>query len=548
MKKENNKEKKVKNENKKRINGEKTIKCIKILTVVLLIVLISMIGFVGIYKEEKGDMKNTLKDYQTSIALNGKRSIKMTVKAEDNTNNTTSNTTENTTENSTSENGENTTNNVSNENKEDTNNTSNTSNETNTENSDKEKLKNYKKSKKVIEDRLKALNITEYTVSLNEKTGDIDIAIPEDSKTDNAVTVLTETGKFEIVDADTNEVLMNNDDIKSAKVMYGSSSSSSSSSSGTTVYLELEFNKNGREKLDKLSTTYVKSENNTTNDTNTTDGNTTNESTDGNTSTENNSTDSENTSTENATNDTNSTSSSNQTTTKNITMKIDDQTLMTTYFSEEIKNGKLDLTMGSSTSDESELQKTLSQAYNYAALLGNGELKNEYELDQNQYLLSNITQKELIIIACVVGTIALIGIIILIVKFKLNGLLSGIAYIGFAALCALILRYTNVIISLESLTAIVVGLILNYMFNWMLLKNIEKNKKDNIENPVSKACGKTYGKFFLDILPICFVSIVCCFVKWTPISSFGMTSFWSISLIAVYNAITYVLLNIKEND
>lgn len=546
MKKENNKDKKVKNENKKRINGEKTIKCIKILSILLLIVLISMIGFVGIYKEEKGDMKNTLKDYQTSMALNGKRIIKMTVKADNNTNNTTSNMAENaTTENSTSENGENITNDVPNENKEEVNNTSNETNMTNT-NNDKEKLKDYKKSKNVIEDRLKTLNIMEYTVSLNEKTGDIDITIPEDSKADNAIKVLQETGKFEIIDADTNEVLMNNDDIKSAKVMYGSDNTSSTS--GTTVYLEIEFNKKGKETLDNISKTYVKSETNTTSDTNSTDGNTSNESADTNTSTENNSTDSENTSTENTTNDTNSTNLSNQTKTKNITMKIDDQTLMTTYFSEEIKNGKLDLTMGSSTSDESELQKTLSQAYNYAALLGNGELKNEYKLNQNQYILSNITQKELIVIACVICVIALVGIVNLIVKFKLNGLLSGIAYIGFGALCTLILRYTNVIVSLESLTAIFVGLILNYMFIWMLLKNIEKNKKDNIENYVSKACSRTYGKFFLDILPIYFVSIVCCFIKWIPISSFGMASFWSISLIAVYNVITYVLLNIKENN
>ena len=43
--------------------------------------------------------------------------------------------------------------------------------------------------------------------------------------------------------------------------------------------------------------------------------------------------------------------------------------------------------------------------------------------------------------------------------------------------------------------------------------------------------------------------IVFCFIKWIPISSFGMIGFWGLTLIAIYNvAVTRTLLKLKENN
>lgn len=94
--------------------------------------------------------------------------------------------------------------------------------------------------------------------------------------------------------------------------MYGSSSSSTSQ--GTTIYLDIEFNKQGTEKLKNISTTYVKSENNTTTNTTT-----------------------ENTETEDNTN-TDTTNKTTSTTEKKITMKVDDQEIMSTSFDKELSN------------------------------------------------------------------------------------------------------------------------------------------------------------------------------------------------------------------
>ena len=53
------------------------MKTIKILTIILLIVLVSMVGFFGIYKQNKNQMANIVKDYTYSMGLNGARTIKL---------------------------------------------------------------------------------------------------------------------------------------------------------------------------------------------------------------------------------------------------------------------------------------------------------------------------------------------------------------------------------------------------------------------------------------------------------------------------------------
>ena len=58
------------------------MKNIKILTIILLIVLVSMIGFFGIYKQNKNQMSNIVKDYSYAMDLNGARTLKLTLNSE----------------------------------------------------------------------------------------------------------------------------------------------------------------------------------------------------------------------------------------------------------------------------------------------------------------------------------------------------------------------------------------------------------------------------------------------------------------------------------
>ncbi|MFR6021333.1 MAG: hypothetical protein ACLUHC_00160 [Clostridia bacterium] len=451
---------------------EKTMKTVKILTITLLVILISMINFVGIYQKNKNRMENKVKDYSYSMSLNGARTIKLKVNTES------------------------------------TDDVPNNSEEVLT-------AENYKKSKEVIEKRLNKMNVEEYTTSVNEATGEITIQIPEqNSQTDTIIGNLNTVGKFEILDSETKEVLLNNDDIKSSEVLYNTTNS------GTSVYLQIEFNKNGKDKLKNVGQTYV-SVNNTTNNT-----------------TENNVAENTTSETENeATNTTTEGSSDTATTEKKITMKIDDQEIMSTSFDEPITTGKIQLSVGSATTDRTALQNYVDQAQSVATTLDTGKLPVKYDLEKNQYILPKLTTQDLIKVEIAIAIIAVVGIIILIVKHKLNGLLAGIAYVGLSAVYMLVVRYTNVTISIESIAGIIIVLILNYIFTTMFLNKIEELNKENTENVMKKATGETYKKFYLRIIPICIMAITFSFVKWVPISSFGMITFWGIVIIAIYNAI-----------
>lgn len=451
---------------------EKTMKTVKILTITLLVILISMISFVGIYQKNKNKMENKVKDYSYSMSLNGARTIKLKVNTES------------------------------------TDDVPNNSEEVLT-------AENYKKSKEVIEKRLNKMNVEEYTTSVNGTTGEITIQIPEqNSQTDTIIGNLNTVGKFEILDSETKEVLLNNDDIKSSEVLYNTTNS------GTSVYLQIEFNKNGKDKLKNISQTYV-SVNNTTNNT-----------------TENNVAKNTTSETENeATNTTTEGSSDTATTEKKITMKIDDQEIMSTSFDEPITTGKIQLSVGSATTDKTTLQNYVDQAQSVATTLDTGKLPVKYDLEKNQYILPKLTTQDLIKVEIAIAIIAVVGIIILIVKHKLNGLLAGIAYVGLSAVYMLVVRYTNVTISIESIAGIIIVLILNYIFTTMFLNKIEELNKEKAENVMKKATGATYKKFYLRIIPICIMAIAFSFIKWVTISSFGMITFWGIVIIAIYNAI-----------
>ncbi len=458
----------MKKESKK---AKSLMKAIKLTTIILLIVLISMIGFFGIYKQNKNQMSNIIKDYTYAMDINGARNVRLVV---------------------------------------------------DTENEEEKTVENYKKAQKIIEKRLKDAGVQEYNINLNETTGAITIEMPENTDTDSKVSNLNTTGKFEIKDESTDEVLLNNDDIKSSEVLYNTTSN------GTAVYLSIDFNKEGKNKLEEISKKYTHSHDEETN-----------EATSNETETETNET------TENSTEE-NSEETKNE---NKIKMEIDGQQIMSTSFEEPITNGKIQLSVGTASTDTKTIQGYFTQAQNVATVLDNGNLPVKYNVKKNQYILSNITEENLKCVAVAGCIVALIGIVILTIVFKTNGLVAGISEIGLAAIYLIVLRYTNVMISIESIVGIALILVLNYIFTFMILNNIKKMKKENAEKLVNKATTNAYIKFFNRSLPICIMAIAFSFAKWIPLSSFGMVTVWGLVTIAIYNAIiTKSILKIKEEN
>lgn len=479
------------------------MKKMKIVTIILAVVLVTMVAFFGIYVPVQNRMENKVKEYSYDMDLNGGRNI--ILKVNESTKTTIKDSEGNEVENSDSLTDE------------EINEKGYTKVEVPYNTEEVLNNENYQKSKKIIEERLKKLKVYNYNVKVDENNGDILIEIPENKSTDSIVSNLATTGKFEIIDSETKEVLMDNNDIKLANVMYGSSSQTTSS--GTTVYLNIEFTKDGAKKLEDISNKYVKTETTVT--------------------TENSE---ENTEATESTDDKAETTM----TEKKITMMIDDEEIMSTSFDETIKTGKLQLSVGSSATDTDTLQGYVSQASNMATVLDAGNMPIKYEINENKYILSDITNQELNIIEYTILGIVLISLVVCIIKYKLTGLLSSISYIGLASVLLLLIRYANVTLSIQGILGIAIVLILNYMFINRLLTRLNKEKQD--KEKINKIIKETYKEFFIKIIPICIAVITFCFAGWTPIISLGMVMFWGIVLIAIYNLIiTNNLLKIETN-
>lgn len=470
----------------------KKMKIIKISTITLAIILITMIAFFGIYKPVQNRMENQIKENAYAMDLKGSRIVKLTVntglaKTIKDTEGKVVTDSDNLTDEELTQKGY-------------------TKEETPYNSEEVKNAENYKVSKKVIETRLRKLGVKNYIIKVDEQVGDIVIELPENNETDTIINNVNTTGKFEIVDTQTGEVLMNNSAIKLAKVLYGSNNNMTNN--GTTVYLDIEFNKEGRNKLEEISNLYKKVEKaeeqeNTT-------------SPEQNNSTEENNTTKEETEKE-----------------KTITMKIDNEEIMTTSFDEAIKTGKLQLSIGSSTKDSKTLRGYIEQASSMATVLDTGNIPVKYDLVQNQYILSDITENEMQIAIYVGLGIVLITLVVLMIRYKLLGVLGTISYIGFISLFMLVVPYTNIVLSIEGLLGIVMIFILNYIFVNKLLAKADKS----IE---------VYKEFFVKMIPVIILVITFCFVSWVPVSSVGQVMFWGIVLIAVYNSlVTNSLLKIN---
>lgn len=459
------------------------MKKVKITTIILAIILISLVAFAGVYIKTQNRMENKVKDYQLGRELSGERMIEVSV-------------VEDSDEDGTEINPENLT------------------------------VENYKIVKKTIEERLKNLGAQDYTVSLNEEDGTIRVELPEDEKTDDLAYYLTASGKVQIKEKDADTELISDSMIKKAQYTY-----TSNAEGAYQVYLELKLTKEGQAKIEELSNEYaflaseideIESATDTAED-------------------EETATDEENT---DVTNDgIEETDTTTQSEESNTTKKIAVLTISgTEYDIEKIEKNEVRVKMGGQTSNSTSLNNNLAKAAELSMLINSGKYPIEYEVTNNRFVYSDISEKQLIYFALIVAILILIEFIVMIIKYRSKGFLASISCIGFIAILSLLLRYTNVSISIEGIGAILLVIIINIV---LICKILEKVKTMDV---VDEATTSTYKEVFLRLVPVMIISLVFCFSGWSNLSSFGMIMFWGFVLIAAYNVIvTKTLLKLREN-
>lgn len=350
---------------------------------------------------------------------------------------------------------------------------------------------NYETVKNIIEARLKYMNVEDYLLRFDESTGNISLEVPENSSTDYIAQYTITKGEFKIVDNDTSEVLLSNADLKEAKVQY------STSTSGTTVYLTIEFNKDAVEKLKNISNTYISS-----------------------------------------------TDAEGKTTTKKVKMTLDDNTIISTYFQEEISTGIIQLSMGTST-NTSEIQSNIQSASNMAVLLNTDPMPLTYTMETNRFVYSDITAETLKIVIVGLCIVALIMAICMVIKFKKNGLMGVIADIGFTAVLLLAIRYGNVEISLAGIFAIAIAVIVEYIVTGLILNEYSKKCEKEI---LIKNIKHLMGRIAICLVPFVVMAVTFALISWEEIASIGMILFWAIIIMIIYNTLMLVLKIFESNN
>lgn len=350
-------------------------------------------------------------------------------------------------------------------------------------------LENYKNSKQILQDKLNKLKIPEYIVSLNENNGEITIRIPEDSEADNTESLIKKPGSLIFIDLSTFEVVFSSEYVKSSEVVARQGNMESA------VFLQIKLTEEGVNKLKELSQIYKE----TTEEVTKEDG-----------------------------------TKENQVTKKEVFILLNGMSLGTTILENIVYDNTIMIPFAVSNNN-SELQAAVNDATIESIILESGVTPLTYTYT-NEVVPTDMTLENALYCLGAILVVFVVLYMFIIIRFKAKGFISMYFQIGFFAVLLLIVRFTNVKLTMEGIAGLIIAVILNYVFNYIMLKNI---KEPNMYS-------KTNMSFLFYTLPIFIIAIIFTFSAKASLASFGMTMFWGVIMTYIYNFIfsKYVFENL----
>ncbi len=338
----------------------------------------------------------------------------------------------------------------------------------------------YETAKNIIKKRIDKMKIGQYVLSQDESTGSIKVQLKQSDESIYSLINLMQRGVFNIVDSEDNTILLDNNDLKTTKVMYAPDET------GTSIYLQFEFNEEGAKKLEEISKEYIET-----------------------------TTEQENEAGEMET----------VTKTKNVSVQIDGTTYSTTYFGETMTDGILYIPFMSGLTQE-EVALYAESLNELAIILNNGILPDiyDYSFETSEPIITN---SELLLYTISFVVVLILAIIYLMARFKAKGVIIGLMEIGYIAILLLTIRYTNVVITISGVIGIVLSTVFNYLLLYMILENLEKGKSMN----------NAILEFLKVTIPVYIAAVVLTFIPNDNISSLGMILFWGSIIIYAFNFI-----------
>lgn len=444
----------------------KSSKILRLILMILISILIILVGFLGIYSKKGNAYKNILPEYELASDLEGLTVLEFEVddSVEEVYYDKDGKEVENSSE-------------LTEEEKKKYTKKENPINEEANLN-----LDNYKKTAEILKERLQLLQVDQYRIDLDEKTGKIVLAF-EYAYPDDIKSILPMEGKLELVDSNTEDVILSYTDLKLAETTYAALDNGN-----YNIYINLKLKDSGIEKINNIDKYKVTEES----------GRGETEETEEDVSEE-----------------------SEETTVNKFKVMFDTDEIAEVAYDDILLIGKtLQITTAKDLSADSSINSQLNINTIVSELATIGKLPVIYNIEAEEYIQSSAKEDiEYIVIG--LASICLVLSIYFIIKFKTKGLLAVIAFIANIAIFLLIIRYTHIEISLNGFAGII-GLIL---LNAILINNILKctKEKDKIfsEN-IKNAYLKTLDVFVVILI----IFAVFAFSKMTVISSMGLLVFW----------------------
>lgn len=442
-------------------------KRLTIIILILLVIVISLISFVGIYTKNLNTYSNNLKNYDLGMEFEGKRVIKFAVDTSEEQ--VTYDADGNVIENHTHEEGE-------------TEEEAHEGETTEMVKVNKEEVltkENYQKSKNVLENRILKTGIGQYNFRVDENTGTIWLETEDIDYLEQMLGLLITKGEFELIDSETDEVLIDNSYIKNCEIIQDDMTSRG-------VYLSIRLNKEGEKKVEELKKMYSELKDD--------EGNSV---------------------------------------TRSLIFKIDDEQLQTDTYSNILGNKELVYPIESVSTTQSMLQTNLIEASNILMILNSGSYPIEYVIESDELLIPN-TENIKLIFAIIITVILTITHIIMVIRYKEKGILGVISGIGYIAVLLLIIRYTNTLITYQSIAALIITTILTYVFIILAINKNEDLRK-NVKSLISIS------------IPVLIIAIVFSFARQAQVNSFGIALFWGTLISNIYNFLyTKTILEINR--
>lgn len=442
-------------------------KRLTIIILILLVIVISLISFVGIYTKNLNTYSNNLKNYDLGMEFEGKRVIKFAVDTSEEQ--VTYDADGNVIENHTHEEGE-------------TEEEAHEGETTEMVKVNKEEVltkENYQKSKNVLENRILKTGIGQYNFRVDENTGTIWLETEDIDYLEQMLGLLITKGELELIDSETDEVLIDNSYIKNCEIIQDDMTSKG-------VYLSIRLNKEGEKKVEELKKMYSELKDD--------EGNTV---------------------------------------TRSLIFKIDDEQLQTDTYSNILGNKELVYPIESVSTTQSMLQTNLIEASNILMILNSGSYPIEYVIESDELLIPN-TENIKLIFAIIITVILTITHIIMVIRYKEKGILGVISGIGYIAVLLLIIRYTNTLITYQSIAALIITTILTYVFIILAINKNEDLRK-NVKSLISIS------------IPVLIIAIVFSFARQAQVNSFGIALFWGALISNIYNFLyTKTILEINR--